>query len=160
LKLIGTLASGNKDTRDRYLILWSFEAKLKDAYKSFLTNLSEVSKDTIDKTRMKVMNIYLELLSANPEQEQELLSRLVNKLGDPTRSVAAKAIHQLGKLLEVHPAMTSIVLEEIEHLLYRPNVASKAQYYGICCLTQLLLDEARPEMANRLIKIYFSFFKV
>ena len=86
-------------------------------------------------------------------------SRLVNKLGDPVRAVASKAIHLIGQLLENHPAMTPIVMEEIEHLLYRPNVTYKAQYYGICCLTQFLLDESRPEMANRLIKVYFSFFK-
>ena len=88
-----------------------------------------------------------------------LFFRLVNKLGDPARAVASKAIHLIGKLLETHAAMTPVVLEEIEHLLYRPNVNSKAQYYGIICLTQLILDESRPEMANRLIKVYFSFFK-
>lgn len=136
-----------------------FESKLKEAYSKFLVNLNEVSKDAIDKTRMKVMQILLDLLINSPEQEQELLSRLVNKLGDPMRSVAAKAIHQISKLLEAHPAMTEIVMEEIEHLLYRTNVSPKAQYYGICCLTQLLLDSSKPEMATRLIKIYFSFFK-
>ena len=151
--------SNNKDIRDKYLILWSFESKLKEAFKTFLQNLQEVSKDSIEKTRMKVMSVILELLINSPEQEQDLLGRLVNKLGDPTRSVAAKAIHQLSKLLEAHPAMTPVVMEEIEHLLYRPNVNPKAQYYGICCLTQLLLDGTKPEMANRLIKIYFSFFK-
>ena len=56
----------------------------------FLENLHEVSKDTIDKTRMKVMSMHLVLLINSPEQEQELLGRLVNKLGDPVRSVAAK----------------------------------------------------------------------
>ena len=71
-------------------------------------NLQEVSKDSIDKTRMKVMSVILELLINSPEQEQDLLGRLVNKLGDPTRSVAAKAIHQVSKLLEAHPAMTPI----------------------------------------------------
>ena len=56
--------------------------------------------------------------------------RLINKLGDPVRAVASKAIHLIGQLLEAHSAMTPIVLEEIEHLLYRPNVNAKAQYYG------------------------------
>ena len=57
--------------------------------------------------------------------------RLINKLGDPVRAVASKAIHLIGQLLEAHSAMTPIVLEEIEHLLYRPNVNAKAQYYGM-----------------------------
>ena len=84
------LSSGNKDLRDKYLILWCFESNLKEAYAKFLQNLHEVSKDTIDKTRMKVMSMHLVLLINSPEQEQELLGRLVNKLGDPVRSVAAK----------------------------------------------------------------------
>ena len=74
-KKLSKFSSGNKDTRDKILILWHFEAKLKECYKTFLTNLGEVSKDTIEKTRMKVMTVILQLLTSCPEQEQELLSR-------------------------------------------------------------------------------------
>ena len=35
----------------------------------------------------------------------------------------------------------------------------KAQYYGICFLSQILLDEDEFNLANKLIKIYFGFFK-
>ena len=90
LQKLSELSSGNKDTRDKYLILWMFESRLKEAYQNFLKNLHEVSKDTIDKTRTKVMSLLLILLINSPEQEQEILSRIVNKLGDPVRSVAAK----------------------------------------------------------------------
>ena len=77
VKKLSKLSSGNRDTRDKYLILWMFEVKLKELYKKFLTNLVEVSKDTIEKTRMKVMSVNLELLVQSPEQEQELLSRYI-----------------------------------------------------------------------------------
>ena len=77
VKKLSKLSSGNRDTRDKYLILWMFEVKLKELYKKFLTNLAEVSKDTIEKTRMKVMSVNLELLVQSPEQEQELLSRYI-----------------------------------------------------------------------------------
>jgi hypothetical protein len=40
-----------------------------------------------------------QLLAGNPEQEQLLLERLVNKLGDPTRTVASKAMYHLTLLL-------------------------------------------------------------
>ena len=40
-----------------------------------------------------------QLLAGNPEQEQLLLERLVNKLGDPSRGVAAKAMYHLTLLL-------------------------------------------------------------
>ncbi len=83
------------------------------------------------------MSVYLETLMSNPEREAELLERLVNKLGDPSRSVAAKAMYQLRLLLGEHPAMKGVVLREVERLLYRSNVGKKAQYFGICFLSQV-----------------------
>ena len=49
-----------------------------------LTRLDEVAKDSIVTYKKKAMTVFLDLLVANPEQEQELLARIVNKLGDPT----------------------------------------------------------------------------
>ena len=87
-------------------------------------------------TKIKAMRIFLDLLMSNPEQEQGLLERLVNKLGDPVRSIASKAMYQLKVLLEEHSAMKGVVMAEVERLLYRPNVRAKTQYYGICFLSQ------------------------
>ena len=151
-----------RDTSDKQLILMSFEYKLKTIFARFLRAVDEVSKDTVDQTKLKAMSTIYDLLVANPEQEAGNLSRLVNHLGDPSRGVAAKAGYQLNKLLEVHPAMKNVVLGEVERLLYRPNVAKRAQYYGVCCLSQLMLngyEDESVEMANKLIGIYFSFFK-
>ena len=48
---------------------------------------------------VQVISCLYQLLAGNPEQEQLLLERLVNKLGDPTRAVAAKAMYHLTLLL-------------------------------------------------------------
>jgi len=158
---LSVLSGGNKDTRDKYLVVWWFEHKLKEAYHKFLLALDEVFKDTVERTRMQAMAVVFALLSGKPEREAELLERLVNKLGDPARSVASKAMHTLTKLLEEHPAMTMVVLKEVERVLYRPNVSLKAQYYGICFLSQIIIGgQKESDVANRLIQIYFSFFKV
>ena len=154
------MSGGNKDRRDLVLMLWLFEHKLKVAYSRFISALDEVAKDQIEKSKTKAMSVFLELLISNPENEQELLSRLVNKLGDPTRTVAAKAVYQLKKLLEAHPAMKMVVVKEVERILYRSNVNPKAQYYGVCFLSQILLEEEDDQaLAAKLIKIYFGFFK-
>jgi len=68
-----------------------------------------------------------------------MLALQINKLGDPVRRVAAKATYQIKLLLEKHPAMKAVVLSEIERLLHRTNIAPRAQYNGICCLTQVKL---------------------
>ena len=153
------LSAGNKDTRDKHLTLWMFEHKLKALYAKFLQQLDDVAKDQMSETKIKAMKIFLDLLMSNPEQEQELLERLVNKLGDPTRSIASKAMYQLKILLDEHSAMKGVVMAEVERLLYRPNVSTKAQYYGICFLSQLLLESSENSLADRLIKIYLGFFK-
>ena len=44
--------------------------------------------------------VLLALLVAKPEQEQRLLSGLVNKLGDPERKIAANVAHLLALLGE------------------------------------------------------------
>ena len=158
---LATLSGGNKDTRDRYLMVWAWEEKLKRAYNSFLEALDAVARDTVEKTKLKALATVAELLAGHPEQEASLLERLVNKLGDPSRSVAAKAMYQLTNLLEKHPAMRAVVVSEVERLLYRQNINPKAQYYGICFLSTIILDRSNSEeLAARLITIYFSFFKV
>jgi len=154
------LTGGNKDTRDRYLITWLFEDRLKTMYGKFLAALDDVAKDTVEKSKIRSMTAVYEMLAGNPEQEQGLLARLVNKLGDPTRAIAAKAMYQLGQLLERHSAMKHVVVSEVERLLYRPNISPKAQYYGICFLSQILLDLHGDNLAGKLIGIYFSFFKL
>ena len=52
-----------------------------------------------------------------------------------------QALYQLSQLLELHPAMKWVVVGEVERLLYRQNIAAKAQYYGICFLSQILLEK-------------------
>ena len=59
---------GNKDTRDRYLLLWLFEDRLKELYAKMLTRLDEVAKDSIVTYKKKAMTVFLDLLVANPEQ--------------------------------------------------------------------------------------------
>ena len=156
-------SSSNAEELQRQLILMSFENKLKVIFARFLEALDAISKDTVDQTKLKAMKTIFDLLVANPEQEAANLARLVNKLGDTTRGIAAKAGYQLNKLLEAHPVMKNIVLGEVERLLYRPNVSKRAQYYGICCLSQLMLngyEDDSAEVATKLIGIYFSFFKL
>jgi len=155
------LTGGNKDTRDRYLITWLYEDRLKKLYLKFIENLEQVGRDSVEKTKVKSISTVFELLAGNPEQEAILLERLTNKLGDPVRSIAAKAMYHLSQLLEKHPVMKWVVVGEVERLLYRQNISAKAQYYGVCFLSQILLEKYNQDnLAAKLIGIYFSFFKV
>lgn len=85
---------------------------------------------------------------------------LINKLGDPEYKVASRIIYDVKNYLVKCPKMKMDVLLEIERLVSRPNINERAQYYGFCCMNQFVLKRHDNEVANRLLLIYFSFFKV
>ncbi|CAM9132955.1 unnamed protein product [Lampetra planeri] len=153
------VASGNRDARDRRLILWYFEHQLKHHVAEFVAALDVVAHDTVAATKTKALTTAHELLSQRPEQERALLAQLVNKLGDPEYKMAAKASYLLETLLHKHPNMKAVVCCEVERLVFRPNVAPKAQYYAVCFLSQVRLSHDEAQLAAKLITIYFSFFR-
>ncbi|KAI0233815.1 CCAAT/enhancer-binding protein zeta [Lamellibrachia satsuma] len=157
---ITELASGNRESRDKRLILWYFEGELKDRYDRYIKAIEVISHDTVAASKQKALATVFELLANKPEQEKVLLSMMVNKLGDPEYKTASKAVHQLNRLVDRHANMKGVVVLEVERLLYRPNISVKAQYYAICFLNQLQLSHQMADLAARLITIYFSFFKV
>ncbi|KAK6297255.1 hypothetical protein J4Q44_G00318380 [Coregonus suidteri] len=152
-------ASGNKDARDRRLILWYFEHLLKHHVAEFVVALDDLAHDTVAATKAKSLATAHELLLNRPEQERALLIQVVNKLGDPEYKTAAKASYLLETLLHKHPNMKAVVCSEVERLMFRPNINLKAQYYAVCFLNQVLLSHDEAELASKLISIYFSFFR-
>ncbi|KAF6023445.1 CEBPZ [Bugula neritina] len=152
-------SSGNKDTQDRILALWHFEARLKAVYSLFIEAVLAATFDSVSAHKQAALKVVLDLLSSKPEQEQKLLPGLVNKLGDPERKIAANVAHLLSCLVKKHPNMKMVVASEVMNILYRPNISKKAQYYSICFLNQMILSENDVELAVKLITIYFSFFK-
>lgn len=146
-------------SKNKLLTHWYFEDQLKEIYEKFIISLSQIASNTVDSNREKAVAVMNDLLMGNGEQEHKLLDFLVNKIGDPSNKVASKVIFCLNKLLFEHSNMKVIVLREVEKLLFRNNVSSRAQYYAICLLTQFVLDRDDTETANNLIDVYFSFFK-
>ncbi|XP_067003960.2 CCAAT/enhancer-binding protein zeta [Anabrus simplex] len=146
-------------SRSSRLIHWYFEDQLKELYRTFIQALQTAAQDTVETNKEKAITAMYKLLAGNPEQESLLLTCIVNKLGDPSPKVSSKTIHCLTRLLQQHPNMKFVVMQEIEKLLFRPNVSSRAQYYGICFLTLFILSREDMDLAVNLINLYFSFFK-
>ena len=64
------------------------------------------------------------LLSSKPEQEQNLLRLLVDKLGDSDRTVSSRTSYHLLQLLQNHPMMKTIVVREVAALVLRPTASA------------------------------------
>nr|XP_009932719.1 PREDICTED: CCAAT/enhancer-binding protein zeta [Opisthocomus hoazin] len=156
---IEKMSSGNRDSRDRRLILWYFEHHLKLQVAEFVQTLEALSHDSLTAAKSRALAVAHELLCNKPEQEKVLLVQLVNKLGDPQNKVATKASYLLETLLHKHPNMKGVVCSEVERLLYRSNMNVKTQYYAICFLNQIVLSHEESALANKLITLYFCFFR-
>ncbi|GAB6023262.1 hypothetical protein CHUAL_008074 [Chamberlinius hualienensis] len=153
------MSAGNVDVHDKLLILWHFESCLKQKYSEFVSAIVKVSHDLVDVYKRKALKVMFELLLNNPEQEQLLLSNIVNKLGDPNHKIASQTSYFLCQLLDKHPTMKTIVVNEVERLLFRPNVSAKASYFAVCFLNQIILDQEDKVVACKLTSIYFSLFR-
>ncbi|XP_017764297.1 PREDICTED: CCAAT/enhancer-binding protein zeta isoform X2 [Eufriesea mexicana] len=146
-------------SRKKLMAHWYFEDQLCELYERFVMSLATIASDTVDANREVAISVMTDLLIGNAEQEHKLLEFLVNKIGDPSSKIGSKVIFCLNKLLHEHPNMKLVVLREVEKLLFRKNVAQRAQYYAICLLTQLLLNNNDEKIASTLIEVYFAFFK-
>ncbi|XP_074753004.1 CCAAT/enhancer-binding protein zeta isoform X2 [Athene noctua] len=156
---IEKMSSGNRDSRDRRLILWYFEHHLKLQVAEFVQVLEALSHDPLTATKSRALAVAHELLCNKPEQEKVLLVQLVNKLGDPQNKIATKASYLLETLLHKHPNMKGVVCSEVERLLYRSNINVKTQYYAICFLNQIVLSHEENSLANKLVTLYLGFFR-
>ncbi|KAF9916062.1 hypothetical protein BX616_004717, partial [Lobosporangium transversale] len=144
---------------NEHLIMWIFEDYLKKTFWKFVQLLKILSDDPVVHVRHRILGFIAELMASKPEQENTLLEMLVNKMGDNENKVSAKASFEIQQLLRAHPGMTMIVVREIERLLMRPRVSQRAQYYAIITLNQTILNSRQVDVANKLIDIYFVFFK-
>ncbi|KAI8605444.1 ribosome biogenesis protein MAK21 [Dissophora ornata] len=142
-----------------HLILWIFEDYLKKTFWKFVQLLKILSDDPVVHVRHRMLGFISELMTSKPEQENTLLELLVNKMGDKENKVSAKASYEIQQLLRAHPGMSMIVVREIERLLMRPRISERAQYYAIITLNQTILNGRQVDLANKLIDIYFVFFK-
>ncbi|CAL7951592.1 unnamed protein product [Xylocopa violacea] len=145
--------------RKKLMAHWYFEDQLREHYERFVMSLATIASDTVDVNRQMAIQVMTDLLIRNAEQEHKLLELIVNKIGDPSSKIGSKVIFCLNRLLHEHPNMKLVVLREIEKLLFRKNVAQRAQYYAICLLTQFLLTKGDEKIASMLIEVYFAFFK-
>lgn len=159
----------------RILLLWRYEEILKQKYDSFLTGFvgKTLSEASLDLNKSFALRTAANLFRDLPEGEQVLLIMMVNKIGDPSKKIAAAAGHQLRQILSQHPQMSNIVAREVQQLAHRPHLSSRALYNCIVFLNQLKLshdDEtiiqssgpnSKPfSLPSSLIKTYFHLFEV
>jgi len=141
------------------LVYWLLESELKSRYLDFLSILETGTHDTMPYIKKQRLMMLHELLIKSPERERVIMSLIVNKLGDGDRKIASKVVFILSELCQKQPGFKLALVEELEQLLYRSNIAPRAQYYAIIFLNQMLFIKGEHELANKLIAVYMLLFK-
>ncbi|KAL5116544.1 RNA-binding ribosome biosynthesis protein mak21 [Pleosporales sp. CAS-2024a] len=142
-----------------HLIAWAYEDWLKKQYFEMLKILETWSNDEVEYSRNRAVTFVWELLKEKPEQEENLLRLLINKLGDKEKKVASRASYLLLQLQITHPLMKNVIMSSIESdLIFRPNQSGTAKYYAVITLNQTVLSVKEHEVANKLLDIYFTLF--
>ncbi|KAL7892549.1 CBF/Mak21 family domain-containing protein [Trichoderma sp. SZMC 28014] len=142
-----------------HLISWAYEDWLKDTYFKMIQLLEVWCSDEIEYSRMRAVDFVYALLKDKPEQESNLLTLLVNKLGDRDRKISSRASYLLLQLQNSHPGMKPIIVRTIEQeILLRPSADHRVRYYAINTLNQTILSSKEPAVAESLLRIYFGLF--
>uniref|UniRef100_A0A915ASH1 CCAAT-binding factor domain-containing protein n=1 Tax=Parascaris univalens TaxID=6257 RepID=A0A915ASH1_PARUN len=153
------LSAGSQQNMERRLILWKFESDLKRIYETFIDAIEKLAGGVVENVCTEAFRTALDLLAERPEQEQRLLSLLVNKLGHPNHRLASRLIGYLLQLSRRQPNMRPVIVKEIERLIYRKNISCRAQLYAISFLSQLQLRAGEVDLATSLLNIYIGLFR-
>ncbi|EDW18373.1 uncharacterized protein Dmoj_GI12122 [Drosophila mojavensis] len=148
-----------KEQTRRIYAYWYFENELKDQYHEYLKNLMQGLQTGQEHNKTAAIVAASKLLAYAPEKEQMLLTMLINKLGDPIAKIASKALHHLTEVAQRHPNMCGVIVAEAEKLLFRNNIAERAQHFALCFLASIA-PSGRPEVCTKLVNICFALFKV
>lgn len=154
-------AISRKQLSKRHLTYMLYENELKQIYKQFIDVIEILSNDNLEFYKKKAIYILFDLLIAKPENERLLLSLLINKLGDPNKSISAVTMSKLVSIVrEHHPLMKAVVVKEVIQFLRRPNLSVRSQYYAICFLNQIpfLKGNDDVKLARTIVQMYLDLF--
>lgn len=144
---------------EEHLVSWAFEDWLKATYFKIIQLLEGWCSDEIEYSRIKAVDFVYGLLKEKPEQETNLLTLLVNKLGDREKKIASRVSYLLLQLQNSHPGMKPVIVRAVEQeILLHPSQDSRSKYYAINTLNQTILSSKEPTVAESLVRIYFELF--
>lgn len=164
---------GPKIPSDPELWVWAVEDSLKRAYADLIRLFEKQLMSPYEQLRLRLLPVISNLFSTHPEQESALLSLLFAKLGDSSKKVASTSGRLILKIINMHPAMTEVVVSGLWQQVLISKLSSSAspnsskastpstsslhaQYYGIVLLTQIPLDSRFQDLARKMIAMYVS----
>ena len=104
---------------------------LKDKFAAFIRNYMDRNlREGLEITKVAALRTAGSLLRSVPEGEAQILTLMVNKLGDPIKKPSAAAGHELRQVLQEHPNMQNVIAREVQQLAHRPHFG--APHRALC----------------------------
>lgn len=144
---------------EKTLLVVYFEELVKRSFFEFLKLVEILLQDQIAHSREVNMRLLADLAKAHDEQQTNMLGLLANKLGDPERKIASRAMYYLQEVMNAQRGATDAVVAQVETVLARPGINEKAQYYALTFLSQVMLTHDSPEVTERLVRVYLGILK-
>ncbi len=145
-------------TRREGLLFW-YEDQLISRVDKIIEAIETGMKSTVEHFKKHSMEVAADLLSSKPEKEARLLTDIVNKLGDPSKSICAKCMDLLKNVIRVHSAMKAVIVREVRQLISRPGLAMRVVYVAILFISQMHLKPEDSEVASQSVECYVSLFE-
>lgn len=140
------------------LMSWAFEDYLKRYFFKILQAMERLLSDTVENIRIRTLNCVFDFFRQKPEQEANLMRLGLNKLGDPSGKVASRVKRQVMDVLQQHPGMKPIIATAVSEVLGRVS-DYRTRYYAVDMLSEFILSNRYPALANQLIFIYLELFE-
>lgn len=140
------------------LMSWAFEDYLKRYFFKILQVMERLLSDTVENIRIRALNCVFDFFRQKPEQEANLMRLGLNKLGDHSGKVASRVKRQVMDVLQQHPGMKPIIATAVSEVLGRVS-DYRTRYYAVDMLSEFILSNRYPALANQLIFIYLELFE-
>lgn len=145
--------------RNRLLALYAFEDYLKSSYKNiFIHSLIERMKDNVTEVVKRSMRTLSEAIITSSENENIILSSLVDKFNSSENQIASYTQYLLNQIIEKHPVMSGVIVNEVENFLFTKTQTEKAKYFAVIFFNQLVFDLNDSEIAVHVLLAYMKLF--
>jgi ribosome biogenesis protein MAK21 len=134
-----------------------YEHLLRAIYIEYVDLLGSWSNDNLDYFKKLAISITSDCLIDRPEREENLLSLLINKIGDPSAEISKHTIQSILKIAKKHSNMTPVIFNEVQQ--YISHLPPTSLYFYISLLNKLIFTYADMDFITSLLKLYFSLFK-
>lgn len=140
-------------------ILFWYEDQLISRVERIIEAIEVGLKSSLEHFKKHAMEIVADLLVSKPEKEGRLLTDLVNKLGDPSKSICSKCMDLMKNVIRVHPTMKSVMVREVRQLVCKPNLPIRVIHVAIMLISQIRLVPGDHDVAAQCVEYYVSLFE-